>query len=80
MKFNLKKRANRAIYQNAKWAFTETVNKDHPDWYGKTYWEEFGKAHNLHVNITSWRGPFPVIESLEFKSKEDYVWFMLRYS
>ena len=44
------------------------------------FWDSFGKANNMKVIIREWKGPYPVIDELEFNTEADYAWFLLRYS
>jgi len=66
------------LYKRAKDAF----NEENTQRFGSAelYWEAFGNANGMKVVIPRWNGPYPVVESLEFNSEADYVWFVLRYS
>lgn len=78
MKFFIREGDNRFIYRRAKQAF----NTANPSRFGSAekYWDEFGTANNMKVRIIEWKGPYPVVEALDFNTEADYVWFLLRYS
>lgn len=44
------------------------------------YWDQVGTEHNLKVCIRGFWCEFPVIEELEFKSEQDYLLFLLKWS
>jgi len=68
----------RQMYKKAKASF----NASSPHLFGSAekYFHEFGIANNMKIIIKEWQGPYPVVESLEFNTEADYMWFILRYS
>lgn len=44
------------------------------------YWDQVGTEHNLKVCIRGFWCEFAVIEELEFKSEQDYLLFLLKWS
>jgi len=71
-------RTNRQLYRRAKDDFVDHYTG--PRMPGEYFWEAFGEANGMRVIIPEWRGPYPVVEALEFNTEADYAWFMLRYS
>ena len=78
MKLVIQENNNRVLYKRAK----DDFNGNNPSRFGSAeiYWEMFGKANNMKVIIPEWRGPYPVVEALEFNDEAAYAWFLLRYS
>jgi hypothetical protein len=70
--------AGRVMYRRAKVDFGRRYGSS---WNStQEYWDNFGYANNMRVNIPRWHGQYPVVEALEFNTEADYAWFLLRYS
>lgn len=80
MRFDLTKNNNRDMYARAKKAFMDSGGWKRSINEKIEFWELFGKANNMKVIIQDWKGPYPVVDTLEFNTEADYTWFLLRYS